>query len=122
MKKLLTNKMILLVTVLTFSTIQMNADTQPEPGNKARAGAQKTISDYFKVPGFISPMHAFKKDSTQKVKVLFTTGGDGRVNFVLADCLDKRLKNEIEQRFAGLTLTTLPREVVHSVTISFQVM
>jgi hypothetical protein len=120
MKNHFTNRILVVLTIFLLTlTTKIKADTSPAPGNRSKAGAQKTISDYFRVPGFINPVHAFKKDTSEKVKVVFTTGSDGRVNFVLANCVDPELKKHVEYRLTGLLLTDLAQNVVHSVTISF---
>ena len=112
-------KNFLLLGAFLLSTTYAKADTAPEPKMRAKNAAQKSISDYFKVPGFILPVQALKKDSTEKVRVLFTTDSTGRVNFALAQTNNQQLKAEVEKRFSGLLLSGLPQNVVHGVTLSF---
>jgi len=119
MKKIFNLKNFLMASVLLLVTVPANADTSPETKSRVKNSTQKSISDYFRVPGFILPVQTLKKDSAEKVKVLFTTDSAGRVNFAIAQSTNERLKREVEKRFSGLILKGLPQNVVHGVTLSF---
>ena len=120
MKKIfISRKLMLLVAAVMLSASVAKADTAPEPKSRTKNPLQKTISDYFMVPGFVLPVKTLKKDSAEKVKVFFTTDSTGRVNFAVAQSANERLKKEVEKRFVDLVLTDVPTNVVQGVVISF---
>jgi hypothetical protein len=58
--------------------------------------------------------------SDEKVEVLFSTGENGQVNFVLAKTKNPSLKKEIEKQFYTMSFSLLQKDAVNSVTISFK--
>jgi hypothetical protein len=112
-------KMILVVTAVILSTAYANADNAPGPKTRVKTPVQKTISDYFMVPGFILPVQTLKKETAEKVKVLFTTDSTGKVRFALAQSDNERLRIAVEKRFAELVINDLPPHVTHNVVLSF---
>src|SRR5688572_21556426 len=98
MKKNIPLRSLLLAGLLTASTSLMATD--PAPRNKA-VKAERTLREYFRFPSFINKL---PRTVEKKVEVLFTTGSDGRINFVLAKSDDPRLKRMVEDHLAGLRL------------------
>lgn len=56
----------------------------------------------------------------QKIQVLFTTGENGDINFVLVKTDNRELKNEIEKQFRSMNFPFLKKESVNSVTLHFK--
>ena len=59
MKKIFNLKNFLMASVLLLVTVPANADTSPETKSRVKNSTQKSISDYFRVPGFILPVLLF---------------------------------------------------------------
>lgn len=114
------NKALLLGAVM-FSAILGLAGTNPPASKNRPAQNEKTLRDYLKFPQVLMPqMHDIKSPATQKVEVLFTTGKNGNVNFVLAKTPIPQLKEEIEKQFLGFSFRQLKADVVHSIVLSFK--
>jgi hypothetical protein len=107
-------KSLFLAGLLTASTTLMATD--PAPRSKA-VKTERTIREYFRFPSFINQL---PRTGAGKVEVLFTTGSDGRINFVLAKSDDAKLKRMVEEHLTGLRLEELTPDFVHSVVLSFR--
>lgn len=103
---------------LFFTAMIANAETPKE--KSSAANASRTIREYFKFPGILIPQHDNQKLLSNRIEVLFITGINGEVNFVLAKTNDNELKQEIEKQFKNLCLRQLKPEVVHSVVLNFR--
>jgi hypothetical protein len=101
-----------------FSSLLASSNTNPTSG-KGSAETEKTIRTYFKFPQVLMP-HIESKNQASKVEVLFTTGRNGKVNFVLAKTPNQKLKEEIEKQFSTLHLGNIKHDVVHSVILNFK--
>lgn len=86
---------------------------------KPVGAAEKTIGDYFRFPQLVLP-HLEQAAEKQAVEVVFTTGANGRVNFVQAKTNNARLKAEIEKHFSNLVLPDLKQDVGYSVVLKFK--
>jgi hypothetical protein len=113
-KPALLSKSLLFATFVAITAIANGMGPAPK---SSLVTAQKSIREYFRFPAFVS---LFPPIAQEKVEVLFTTGLDGRVNFVLAKTPNANLKIEIEKQFMGLPLEQLHSNVVHSVILSFK--
>jgi hypothetical protein len=107
-----------LLTALVMNGLFLLAST--EPTNTLTLSAEKTIRDYFRFPQILLPHPGTQTVKDNKVQVVFTTGRDGRVNFVSAATEDAMLKKEIEKQFYKLTLQQLRQEVAHTVVLNFK--
>ncbi len=112
-------KMVLLASAIILTSFYAHADNSPGPAPKMKSPVQKSISDYFMVPGFILPVQTLKKENAEKVKVLFTTDSTGRVNFASAQSDNERLRLAVERRFAGMVIHDVPPYVTQKVLLSF---
>lgn len=85
-------------------------------GNEAAAETEKTIKEHVAFPKLILPV----QQQSQKVEVVFTTGDNGKVNFVLAKTDNKTIKAEVEKQFSQLTLSKLKANVAYSVVLNIK--
>lgn len=90
-----------------------------DPARKTPA-PEKAVHQYFKFPSLLLPAHSLTSIQTTRVEVLYTTGPEGRVNFVTAGTSDQQLKQEIERQFSQLVLPNLPENVVHKMVLNFR--
>lgn len=117
-KKLIKTLVIATAMLTTFLGI---AGTVPKTVNEGNLPEnQKTIRDFLKFPQVLMHQNASFNKVEKKVEVLFTTGKDGVVNFVLAKTNNATLKSEIEKQFQKMQFQKLNSNVVHSVVLSFK--
>lgn len=107
-----------LVAGLILTTLLATPNNAPLSGTVTNE-TEKTIRNFFKFPQILMP-HMESKSQSSKVEVLFTTDRSGRVNFVLANTQDRKLKAEIEKQFSTLYLAKLKQDVVHRVVLNFR--
>lgn len=110
---------IALFSALLLNGLALLAATTPAT-NTINASAEKTIRDYFRFPQILLPRPGQELVTVNKVKVVFTTGLDGRVNYANALTKDVVLKKEIENQFYKLNLPQLRQEVAHTVVLNFK--
>jgi len=84
-------------------------------GNDGIIGTEKTIKRHMSFPNVI-----WKKNSSEKVEVVFTTNEKGKVNFVIAKTANQNLKNEIEKEFSELTLLEIKSNVAYSIVFNIK--
>jgi hypothetical protein len=114
MKKInLFTKTLTLGWFMVISTSLLAVEPAPRSSS---ATAQKAIRDYFRFPRLVSPLPV---GDTEKVEVFFTTGHDGKVNFVMARTGNQALRDLVERKMAGMRVALQP-DVVHSVVLSFR--
>jgi hypothetical protein len=77
--------------------------------------AEKTIKEHVKFPNLILPVQ-----KTERVEVTFTTGENGKVNFVIAKTDNQQLKQTIEKQFSELTLSQLKANEAYSIVFNFK--
>ncbi len=125
MKTLNKLKLLLLVS-LVVNGLALAAGTVPPantqtvaPKKPVSPAPEKTIHDYIRFPQVLFPKTELKTIQN-KVEVVFTTGENGKVNFVLAKTEDALLKKEIEKQFTNLVLPQLKKDVAYSVVLSFK--
>lgn len=85
-------------------------------GKESAIETEKTIKEHVTFPKLILPV----KQQNQKVEVIFTTGNDGKVNFVLAKTDNLEIKSEVEKQFSQLTLNKLNANVAYSVVLNIK--
>jgi hypothetical protein len=85
-------------------------------GKEAAIETERTIKEHVTFPKLILPV----QQQNQKVEVIFTTGNDGKVNFVLAKTDNKDIKSEVEKQFSQLTLNKLKANVAYSVVLNIK--
>lgn len=112
MKKI-NSKIVKVTTVLAFtlSAFFIKANTTTEDVVET----EKTIKQYVKFPQLILPVQ-----KNEKVEIVFTTGVNGKVDFVLAKTQNDILKKELEKQFLGLTLNKLKANVAYSIVFNFK--
>lgn len=84
-------------------------------GTEANHETEKTIKHYMSFPNIILPI-----EQNEKVEVVFTTGENGKVNFVLAKTENKELRKIIEKQFTDLYLPAIKNNVAYSVVINLK--
>ena len=99
------------VLALTLSAFLIKAKN----GNEVAEETEKTIKQHVKFPQFILPVQ-----KSEKVEIVFTTGVNGKVDFVLAKTQNEILKKELEKQFLGLTLNKLKSNVAYSIVFNFK--
>jgi hypothetical protein len=109
-----------LLTGLFFISLTALATNTPTPSGTVTGEAEKTIRQYFKFPQVLLPQYESKTTVSNKVEVFFTTGENGRVNFVWAKTSNQKLKAQVEKDFAALYLDKLKHNVVHTVVLNFK--
>jgi hypothetical protein len=85
-------------------------------GREDAIATEKTIREHVIFPKLILPV----QQQNQKVEVIFTTGSDGKVNFVLAKSDNKDINAEVERQFSQLTLNKLKANVAYSVVLNIK--
>ena len=115
MRKLIANPVSLIkfTGIVAFSLGTLF--TQARNLNNGGEEAEKTVKEHVKFPKLILPVQ-----QNEKVEVVFTTGDNGKVNFVLAKTEDALLKKEIEKQFTNLVLPQLKKDVAYSVVLRFK--
>jgi hypothetical protein len=98
--------------VLSLGSLFLSAST----GKEDAADTERTIKEHILFPKLILPV----QQQNQKVEVIFTTGKDGQVNFVLAKTEDKNIRSEIEKQFSRLILNKLKADVAYSVILNIK--
>jgi hypothetical protein len=106
--KSITRNIFILGLSFCFYTAKPNIN----PEKEVSAKTEKTIKASFNLSGL--------SVNEQKVEILFSTGENGSINFVLAKTSDTELKKEIEKQFSLIKLPMLQKEVVNSVVLSFK--
>ncbi len=99
------------ILALTLSAFLIKAKTN----NEVAVETEKTIKQHVKFPQLILPVQ-----KNEKVEIVFTTGTNGKVDFVLAKTENEILKKELEKQFLGLTLNKLKSNVAYSIVFNFK--
>jgi hypothetical protein len=100
------------LAALCLGSILMKANGGTDPAIET----EKTIREHVSFPKLILPV----QHQNQKVEVIFTTGNDGKVNFVLAKTDNKDIKSEVEKQFSLLTLNRLNANVAYSIVLNIK--
>lgn len=104
---------------LAAGTVPPTNTPTATPTKTTSTAPEKTIHDYIRFPQVLFPKTELKTIQN-KVEVVFTTGDNGKVNFVLAKTEDALLKKEIEKQFTNLVLPQLKKDVAYSVVLRFK--
>ncbi|MGZ3899734.1 MAG: hypothetical protein ACXVO9_04320 [Bacteroidia bacterium] len=99
-----------LVFGLSFSFFTGKSATTPE--KEILIQTEKTIQSFF--------TNLSLTTGEKKVEILFTTGENGMINFVLVKTTDETLKKEIEKQFYTMSFPLLTKNSVNSVVLSFK--
>lgn len=113
--KAFTQKLKAGMVVLGLTFFCSNAAIAHNGNSTGLDEAEKQIKSHMKLETPLAQVH-----QTQKVEVVFTTGENGTVNFVLAKTENQTAKSEIEKQFSKLNFQSLKANVAYSIIINFK--